>query len=262
MGVSYDFKFGDLWLSEFGGFTSKMPQRDIAQYDYTLVPIPGKDGSDFIDNHRYKNVEFSREVVFNAQKNRRISNLPRRVIEWLGYQTGYREFEDTLHPGFVTKAVITNFPEVVSVLGKINTATLRFSRLPFWYRKDALEHQEIDLTAESVELQNPFLAPSEPEILFFFDSADTSPATISYTVTNGGVTKEYTISDIPVSSSRYLYVDCQAKEIRSGQGATLQYIEFPEPWVFDTGETVFAVTQGKSRLRELYIMPRWRCLEG
>lgn len=259
--MSYDFKYGRLWLSEFNGFTSKKPDIDIAEYDYTLVDTPGKDGSDCVDNHRYKNVLFSREVVFNAQKNRRLEGMTDRLKNWLAYFRGYQDFEDTLHPGMITQAILKNQAEIVSLLdGRINTATLKFSRMPYWYRKDALEYREADLTEASATFINPYPAEAEPIIYFRFDGSSTDPATITYTVTTGGATAEYSMANIPVSNSVDLFVDCQKQEIRSGQGASLKYLDGSLPRSFAEGSTAVAVTAGKNRLSALYVMPRWRCL--
>ena len=265
MELSYNFKFGELWLSEFGGVTTTKPHRDIALYDFTLQDTAGKDGSDFIDNHRYKNVAFTREVGFNQHRSGRIQNLPDRLIEWLAYHQGYQDFEDTLHEGLVTKAVLTNFPEVVSVLSdKFNTATLKFSRQPFWYRKDSMELGEIDLTpaTPSIAYVNPFPIFSEPLILFFFDFQNTDPATIQYSITTGGVTKTYTYEDIPVDNSIRLFVDCEEQEVRSGNVSAnnLKYLDYDLPGGFATGPTTFQLLAGKSRLRQILIAPRWRCL--
>ena len=263
--MSYDFKFGELWLSEFGGVTTVKPNRDIALYDFTLQDTAGKNGSNFIDNHRYKNVPFTREVGFNQRRSGRIQRLPDRLIEWLAYNQGYQDFEDTLHEGLVTKAVLTNFPEVISVLsGKFNTATLKFSRQPFWYRKDSMELSEISLAGNTPEItyKNPYPIYSEPLILFYFDFTNTDPATIQYSITTGGVTKTFTYENVPVSNSTRLFVDCEEKEVRSGNlnSSSLKYLDYDLPSCFGTGETTFQLLAGKSRLRQLFIAPRWRCL--
>ena len=44
----YNFKFGDVWLSEFGGVCTEVPPIEIASKDVTLIDIPNKDGSDCI----------------------------------------------------------------------------------------------------------------------------------------------------------------------------------------------------------------------
>ena len=39
----YNFKFGDVWLSEFGGVCTEVPPIEIANKDVTLIDIPNKD---------------------------------------------------------------------------------------------------------------------------------------------------------------------------------------------------------------------------
>ena len=263
--MSYDFKFGDLWLSEFRGVTTAKPTRDIALYDGELKDIAGKSGSEFIDNHRYKNVVFTREIAFNFDKGWRIENLSDRVIEWLAYAQGYQDFEDTLHEGMVTKAVLMNFSEVVSVLSdKLNTATLKFSRIPFWFRKDSLVLKQLDLTAESpsITLKNPYKLPSEPLIMIQFRDGDTSPASVQYSLTNGGVTQVFSYSGIPVNNSVRLFIDCEEQEVRSGTAASnnLKYLDLSLPAGFNTGETTFSMLGDLSRFGAVAVAPRWRCL--
>ena len=74
----YNFKFGDVWLSEFGGMCTEEPPIEIAQRDITLIDIPGKDGSDCIDNGRYNNVEFTRTI---ALVGKRISSAKEKTIQ-------------------------------------------------------------------------------------------------------------------------------------------------------------------------------------
>lgn len=265
MELSYDFKFGDLWLSEFGGVTTTKPNREVAEYDGTLQQIAGKSGDEYIDNHRYKNVSFTRKVGFNHRRVGRIEFLPERVIDWLAYAQGYQDFEDTLHEGLVTKAALVNFPEVVAALNdRFYTAALKFSRLPFWYRKDSLEFMKLDISAASpsVALSNPYKISSEPSIMILFRSGDTSPANIQYSLTNGGETTTFTYTGIPVTNSLRLFIDCEAQQVTSGAASSdnLKYLDYPLPKEFKTGVTTFRLLGDLSRIGEVSVAPRWRCL--
>ena len=165
----YNFKFGDVWLSEFGGVCTEEPPIEIAQRDITLIDIPGKDGSACIDNGRYNNVEFTRTI---ALVGKRISSAKEKTIQLINsfaYLQGYQPFEDTDHEGMVTEAVLLNLEEVIKNLRTMYTATLKFSRKPYWTLKSSLEEMPLDNTEVSgngVEIYNPYPTTACPIIRF------------------------------------------------------------------------------------------------
>lgn len=128
-----DFYYGGKWLSELGGRLTQKPQIEIAERDCELIEIPGKSGDVFLDNNRYKNVEFTRSVGFVNRHCLPTRQQINKFIEWLGYQIGYQEFRDTQHPNSYTKAVLLNMGEVIRDLRNYTTTTLKFSRIPYWY---------------------------------------------------------------------------------------------------------------------------------
>ena len=68
-----------------------------------------------------------------AQQTARV--LAYSIIDWLApLQNAYYTYSDTVNPNYFTKAVITNFDEIKRDLPTLLTATLKFSRVPFWFR--------------------------------------------------------------------------------------------------------------------------------
>ena len=126
----YNFKFGDVWLSEFGGVCTEVPPIEIANKDVTLIDIPNKDGSDCIDNGRYCNVEFTRTVALVGNRISTVQEKAKNLIKHFAYLQGYQKFEDTDHEGMVTQAVLLNLDEVTKNLRTMFTAVLKFSRKP------------------------------------------------------------------------------------------------------------------------------------
>lgn len=60
----HNFYFGGKWLSYFGGRITQAPQHEIPVRDVSTVEIPCRDGDVLLDNGRWKNVEFEREISF------------------------------------------------------------------------------------------------------------------------------------------------------------------------------------------------------
>lgn len=130
-----DFTYNGVTLSSFGGRILQKPSHTVARRNIDRVKIYGQSGDEIIDNESYDNVDFSLKVCFlphltaySAQE------LSQRVINWLApLQNSYYVYRDTYNPGYFTKAVLTNFDEVVRELLTLLTATLKFTRVPFWY---------------------------------------------------------------------------------------------------------------------------------
>ena len=254
----YDFKFGGESLSKHFARVTSRPPVEVAEYDFTMQELDGKSGADFIDNKRYKNVEFEREVGFFNSPARNVYNYPQELIQWLAYKKGYQDFEDSDHPGMITQAVLVNFPQVQRELSRIYKAPIRFSRLPFWYLKSAYELSEVSKSAPTTFV-NPYPIDSKPLILLHFDISGTSPASASFKITTGGVTTTYSVSSVDLSVSGYVYFDCETQEVRQGT-ASVNYLDFPAPKGFEVGESTFEIFSGSSALSDVWVAPRWRSL--
>ena len=251
----YEFKFGDNWISELGAISTETPPVEIAQRDYELIDIPGKDGSDYIDNGRYNNVEFQRSISLIGRKNFPVEDKAATFINAYAYLQGYQLFEDTDHNDMVTEAVLTNFNEINRKLRTLNTATLKFSRKPYWYLKSGLEFREVDLSPSLpiLSFDNPFQLGSKPLIQFVVSSG--SPASFQYRIITAEGQVNYNC--INVSGSTTLTVDCEKCTARLGSGA---YAPFDVPPGFGLGRSSIQITAGKDRLSQVLIAPRWRCL--
>ncbi len=257
----YNFKFGDTWISELGIMSSETPPVEIAQRDFELVKIPGKDGSDYVDNGRYENVEISRSVAMLTRSPFSAKERAASFIDTYAYLQGYQDFEDTDHNDMVTRAVLLNFKEVSRKLRTLHTATLKFSREPYWYLKGTLSPAEIDLSDDvpTVEYHNPYRAESEPIFRFTFTAG--GPFVFQYRIITGGVQKDYIYPYLtPPSNSAVLTIDCAEKLIYFGSGDSKTVYTADIPDVFLSGRTVFQLISGKERITKIEIAPRWRCL--
>lgn len=262
-----DFKFGDRWLSQFGGVITQSSPIDIATRNVTLKEIPGRSGSECIDNGFYNNVEFSRNIGFiNRKSNTQI--MPELLfIDWLAYkQNAYYEFEDTNHPGFITYAVLTNFGEIQKQLRRIHTATLNFSRVPFWYSKTGLIPVYTDshdtMIYSGITLNNPYPEPARPLIKVKVFSESTTIETTSFSLEFNG--KKYSFSKIPYSSVYdTLYIDCEKEQacvINDRTGEIYKYVDAPIPAPLEHGSTNITLGGRWAKWGSFEITPRWRRL--
>lgn len=268
--MRYNFKFGDMYLSDLSAFVTKTPPIEVAEYDFTMLDIPGRNGSEYIDNKRYKNVEFTREIGFVNRASSHINDFVDKLIYWLAYSTGYQEFEDTDHPGLVTYAVLTNFREVQTLLRRYHTATLRFSRVPFWYSKQGLEPISLDSTSmlTGVTLCNPYPADAQP--IYKFVLGVNSSAGNYFRLKVGDWIHLYTLSDLKyfidgVPTRRYITFDCENKEIKAQsteEGGNIAYaaIALPPDLKFGIDTTIKITENYNDCLLSMSITPRWRCL--
>ena len=159
-----DFKFGNNWLSQFGGRLLQKPKIEIAQKAIELIEVPGRDGMVIQDLGFYRNVEFDRKIGFLSTVTDKASrDLIDSLIDWLTYCSGYQEFRDTQHNGFFTKAVLTNISAIERELRIYSTATLKFNRIPFWYDDKGQTVKSFIINSEknSIELFNPMLAEAQ-----------------------------------------------------------------------------------------------------
>ena len=250
----YEFKFGDNWISELGAISTETPPVEIAQRDYELIDIPGKDGSDYIDNGRYNNVEFQRSISLIGRKNFPVEDKAATFINAYAYLQGYQSFEDTDHNDMVTEAVLTNFNEINRKLRTLNTATLKFSRKPYWYLKSGLEYREMDLSASlaTTSFDNPFLLPSKP--LIAFTTTGGSPAFFQYRVITNGVQINYDCPSVPGGET--IIIDCEKCTAIYGSNRAPYII----PEGFGLGRSTVQIVSGKDRIASARIAPRWRCL--
>lgn len=265
--MSYDFKFAGVALSSLHGVTTARPPYEVAEYDFELVDIPGKSGSEYIDNKRYKNVPMTRQIGMIQRPISSPDTIIDDLIDWLAYSQGYQEFEDSDHPNMVTYAVLTNFAEVQTVLRRYHKATLKFSRVPFWYPKEGLEPTQIDLsvTVPSISLTNPFKISSKPLIrVEVKDGVTSANQFIRFNVSTGGSSKNfsYVINRNFYNQTGYtLDVDCDNATVRLYNSSTDDYISDNLPSEFSVGVSSVSIPESYVQyVKAMKIFPRWRCL--
>ena len=179
----HDFSFDGVSLSSFAGRILQAPVHTVASRNITRVKIYGQSGDEIIDNGSYDNVDFSLKIGFLPHLTQYTAQqLARAVIDWLApRQDGYYVYRDTLNAGYFTRACLTNFAEIKRELRTYLTATLKFTRVPFWYSD--VGAQPVAANNGAVTLTNPEIYSAEP--IYHFEYTGTAGNNIWMNVWNG-----------------------------------------------------------------------------
>jgi len=267
----YWFKFGGTYSYDLGIIVDGTPNVEIAQRDFEMVNIPGKNGSDYIDNGRYNNVSFARNIALVQKGSSTVSYKIDALINAFAYLQGYQPFEDSDHSALMTYAVLTNLGEVSRDLRRLGRATLRFSRQPFWYAKGGLSPIELDsdLMMAGVNIRNMFPADAQPIYKFVLNSGKST--TNYFRLQIGSFVNAYPLSFLKyyidgTNSRRYITFDCENKEIKAQsteEGGNIAYssaVALPPDLKFGIDTTIKITENNNNCLLSMSITPRWRCL--
>lgn len=247
------FMFGNNYSYEIGLMVEGTPDIGVAQRDGELVPVPGKDGDDYVDHGRYKNVEFSLNVALVQKGSKTVREMIDDIINEYAYLQGYQYFEASDHPDLSTEACITNFGDFRRDLNRLGQATLQFSRKPFWYK--GLDNIVVPLTDEvpTKAFTNPFKLTSKP--IIEITPSTGVPATVEYSITDSSGT-EKTYSIITPYGISAVVIDCEKETIKAGTALVERIV----PDGFPQGISTFKLLSDKSKISSIKIKPRWRCL--
>lgn len=241
----HDFSFNGVSLRSLGGRITEAPFHTVASRDVEQVKIYGQSGDEVIDNLSYNNVAFSVKIAFLTYKTAQTANdIARAVIDWLApLQGAYYTYTDSWNSGYFTKARLTNFDEVKRELRTLLTATLKFSRVPFWYSNDGAQGLTFNNQALLV---NPENYPSEPVLQL------TSPETINARIEFNGT---------PVELMIYIqyqnFLDGVRKQYYRMDNGEKVYISAAVPPELAPGENI--ITLSDSRI-SCTLTPNWRRL--
>lgn len=263
--MSYDFIFAGSALSSFSGVTIERPPCEIAEYDFELLDIPGRSGSEFIDNKRYKNALMTRNIGLIKRPLSASDTIVEDLIEWLAYRQGYQVFKDSDHPGLQTNAVLTNFNEVQTILRRYHKANLKFSRVPFWYKTDSLseQHYSYSEAKAGIQMTNPYPIDSEPVIRVRLTTVQVvSHVDFDVEINDTKITVDGIYR--PASENSSVVIDSE-KQIAyilyhdTNETKTLD-IDVPRDFCLSPGNNTVKVTRRLATATDVYITPKWRRL--
>lgn len=209
-----DFTFNGVSLRSLGGRITEKPYHTIAKRRVEREKIYGKSGDDFIDSGSYENVDFSVKIaLLPYTRGQTAQQAARAVIDWLApLQNAYYEYRDTENSGYFTQAVLTNFAQIERELRTMLTATLQFSRLPYWYSDEGT--RQIDLGNKSTVLVNPELYSAEPIVTFTY-TGSAAAANLRGVVTVNDSTVRFSVSP---TNNLHIFDSVEKQHYRTDDG--------------------------------------------
>lgn len=266
----HEFKFGEHWLSEFGGFLEGNPQYETAERDGELVEIAGKSGDIYIDNKRYKNVPFERKVWLCNKTSLPMSIFVNLARDWLASAVGYKEFRDTYNPDCVTWAKVEKVGDVIICSRRLASFNVQFSRVPFWYSDDGQIEQDINLSKynyNDIEFINPMSQDAAPVFRLYcpWTGSDFNGQFINLTVNGtqinyGGINYTSRFS----TGLNCFVIDCEKKQVELIGTDSGNYKAYDKdlPPNLKSGVNVinFEVGNTSSEYAKLTVQPNWRRL--
>lgn len=252
----HNFYFGDKWLSYFGGRIAQAPQHEIPVRDVSAVEIPYRDGDILIDNGRWQNIEFEREICFLPYLSElSAKHLARAVIEWLTLNQGYQKYKDTYNPGYFTEAYISNVDYIVRELPSLLSTRIKFNRKPWWHSELGQRTIDFELN-KSVVLHNSERYESLP--------------TIRITNTQNSSVRKVAVATVNINGDIFHFKCPGGYDHSIFDGETLQYIAYKSDGTTDfvndeimppklkTGNNQIIVTSYLNAIMSL--RPNWRRL--
>ena len=243
------FTFNGVSLSSLGGRITEAPFHTVASRDVEQVKIYGQSGDEVIDNQSYNNVPFTVKIAFITYKTAMTANdLARAVIDWLApLQGAYYTYTDTWNPGYFTKARLTNFDEVKRELRTLLTATLKFSRVPYWYKNSGTAG--ITFSDQGLFV-NPEIYPSEPVLNLTY----TGSGTVTVRITFNGAPIEITMDSSYINNQILDGVRKQHYRVENGNKIYLSDVLPPD---LVPGENIITLNTSQVTCT---LIPNWRRL--
>lgn len=243
------FTFNGVSLSSLSGRITEAPFHTVASRDVEQVKIYGQSGDEVIDNQSYNNVPFTVKIAFLPYKTAQTANdIARAVINWLApLQGAYYTYTDTWNPGYFTKARLTNFDEVKRELRTLLTATLKFSRVPYWYKNSGTAG--ITFSDQGLFV-NPEIYPSEPVLNLTYTGSGTATVRITF----NGAPIEITMDSSYINNQILDGVRKQHYRVENGSKVYLSSVVPPD---LVPGDNIIAFDTSQVTCT---LIPNWRRL--
>lgn len=224
---------------ELGIVVETVPNYEIAERDYDVISVPGKNGDYVIDRGCFKNVDRVYNIAF-AETIGDFAGSATLIAEWLYSGYGYKRLEDSYEPDYFVMARVSNEHTIYNMLQQAGRAEITFNRKPQRYLKIGEHTTKINVNGSRII--NPTSFDSDPLIKVFGSG--------SGTISIGNKTIQ--ISNI----SDGLVIDCEMQEVYLGSTSYNQNVNymndgFPK---LKPGRNIINFSGGVSRVE---IIPRW-----
>ena len=228
-----------------GIVVENFPDYTIAERDYDVEHVPGRNGDLLLDNECYNNVSASYDIAFGSiEKNH--SEMAAAVSEWLHSASGYARLEDSYSPMYYRLAYYQDEVDLTNILNHLGRATISFSCMPQRFLKTG--DNMVTFTGGSGKLRNPTRFPAKPIITVY--GSDSGVLTV-----NG---KQLTIESISGST----VLDSDLEEAYSGTVSKNSFIKWPDGAdhvfpLFVSGMNDISFSGGITKVE---VIPKWHII--
>lgn len=224
---------------ELGIVVETAPNYEIAERDYDVISVPGKNGDYVIDRGCFKNVDRVYNIAF-AETTGDFAGSATLIAEWLYSGYGYKRLEDSYEPDYFVMARVSDKHTILNILQQAGRAEITFNRKPQRYLK--IGEHTTKINTNGGRIINPTSFDSDPLIKVFGSG--------SGTLSIGNKTIQ--MSNI----SDGLTIDCEMQEVYLGstsynQNVNYMYNGFPK---LKPGRNTINFSGGVNRVE---IIPRW-----
>lgn len=121
--------FNNIPSTEPGFEVEIPPDYEVAERNYDIVQVPGRNGDVVIDLDSYKNVDRKYQISI-GEEGGDFSVLASKIVQWMYSGHGYLRLEDTYEPEYFKLATIVNSDNILNILQQAGRTTLTFNRKP------------------------------------------------------------------------------------------------------------------------------------
>lgn len=222
--------------SDFGIRIAYRPSREIAEKDYEIVHVPGRNGDIAFFNGSYKNVTRTYNVSFPVTSS--FTDQANEITSWLSSANGYVRLEDSYEPDYYRMAIFKDATQIYSALDTAGQMDISFECKPQRFLKSG--DNRIGIYTSGVVITNPTNYPSSPLI----------------NITGGNGTISFGGKNIIVgTSSSNMIIDCELEDAYINSINLNNKISTPDgyPKLKPGANTI----QFTGSIHNISITPRW-----
>jgi len=235
--------------AEVGLEVETFPDFDMAQKEYDVIHVPGRNGDIIIDKKTFKNVARKYKVNVAAGSSG-LDKTISAVVSWLYSASGYARLEDTYEPDYYRMAMCDNLGTFQNLFHKAGTATLSFDCKPQRYLKSG--EAAVSFTASGT-IVNPTAFESSPLIKVYL----TNRQSASGEIVIGNHTFTIQASEDTSSDEYVIDVDCELQEAMHGLHNENSRVIFGNGKAPRIAPGENAVEFSTSTISKIEIIPRW-----
>ena len=253
MAVFNSFSFGGVDSLRNGLYIETKNTLGGAEPDVEEYEIPGRDGTAYHWNRRYRNVTVEYDTFLKVPEQEDLPRFTGDIKRWLLARPGeYLRLTDTYDPDHFRMAVYAGGLDIDNVAQRFTRQTISFSCLPYRYRKTG--ENELDI-GESPYLINDTGFDALPLIKISLLKGNLTP-TVSIRIDyEDGTACVQDLGGLGEEQDTAV-LDCENQLIFDGNGELITYNTLESFPALKPGENKITVTG--PRVRSVTVTPRWR----